>query len=65
MILARNLGRDGETIDVIPLSDLQPKLADMLTVVLVGSTRTRLMDRGGRPRVYTPRGYGDRVGPTQ
>ena len=65
VILARNLGRDGETIDVIPLSDLQPKLADMLTVVLVGSTRTRLMDRGGRPRVYTPRGYGDRVGPTQ
>ena len=65
VVLARNLGRDGETIDVIPLSDLQPKLADMLTVVLVGSTRTRLMDRGGAPRVYTPRGYGDRVGPTQ
>ncbi len=65
VVLARNLGRDGETIDVIPLSDLQPKLADMLTLVLVGSSRTRLMERGGAPRVYTPRGYGDRVRPTQ
>ena len=65
VVLARNLGREGETVDVIPLSDLKPKLADMLTLVLVGSTRTRLMDHGSRPRVYTPRGYGDRVRPTQ
>ena len=65
VVLARNLGRDGETVDVIPLSDLQPKHADMLTLVLVGSTRTRVLDQGPRPKVYTPRGYGDRVGPTE
>ena len=65
VVLARNLGRDGETVDVIPLSDLQPKHADMLTLVLVGSSRTRLMNPGASPRVYTPRGYGNRVGPTK
>ncbi len=65
VVLARNLGRDGETVDVIPLSELQPKHADMLTLVLVGSTSTRLIRQGPRPKVYTPRGYGDRVGPTE
>jgi precorrin-3B methylase len=29
----------------------------MLTMVLVGSSETRLLDAGGRKWVYTPRGY--------
>jgi len=32
--------------------------ADMLSIVLVGSSRTRLVP-GEKPRVYTPRGYFD------
>ena len=31
---------------------------DMLSIVLVGSSRTRLVP-GETPRVYTPRGYFD------
>jgi len=57
VVLARNLGRDGETIDVIRLGDLTPDHADMLTMVLVGNSQSRLIKRGGRQWVYTPRGY--------
>ena len=56
-MLARNLGRDGERIDVIRLEQLQPDLADMLTMVLIGNSQTRLIERGVRRWVYTPRGY--------
>lgn len=57
VVLARNLGREGETMDVIKLGQLNPDHADMLTMVLVGNSRSRLIERGGRRWVYTPRGY--------
>ncbi|HYN39505.1 MAG TPA: precorrin-3B C(17)-methyltransferase [Rhodospirillales bacterium] len=57
VVLARNLGRAGETIHVIELKALTPEDVDMLTVVLVGSSRTRLIERGTHRFVYTPRGY--------
>ncbi|MEQ8667121.1 MAG: precorrin-3B C(17)-methyltransferase [Rhodospirillales bacterium] len=57
VVLARNLGRPGETIDVIRLTDLGPDSADMLTLVLIGNSQSRLIERGGRAWVYTPRGY--------
>ena len=60
-MLARNLGRDGETVEIVSLEDLTPGLADMLTVVLVGNSRTRLIERGQGRWIYTPRGYGDRI----
>ena len=56
-MLARNLGRDGESVRVVELKALTPDDADMLTVVLVGSSRTRLVSRGTHRFVYTPRGY--------
>jgi len=34
---------------------------DMLTVVLVGSSQSRLAMRGEGPRMYTPRGYARRI----
>jgi cobalt-precorrin 5A hydrolase/precorrin-3B C17-methyltransferase len=56
-VIARNLGRAGETIDIVPLDRLaESGSVDMLSIVLVGSSRTRLVP-GERPRVYTPRGY--------
>jgi len=55
--LARNLGRDGEAVTVIRLADLRADHADMLTLVLVGSSDSRLTDRGHRQWLYTPRGY--------
>jgi precorrin-3B C17-methyltransferase len=45
-----------EAIDTIPLRDAIAGRADMRTVVLIGSSRTRLIPRDGKkPFVYTPR----------
>jgi cobalt-precorrin 5A hydrolase/precorrin-3B C17-methyltransferase len=57
VVLARNLGREGERIDVVALADLEPGHADMLTLVVVGSSHTRAFEAGGRRWVFTPRGY--------
>lgn len=61
VILARNLGRDGEAVTVTTLHDLSVDDVDMLTVVLIGSSQTRLVARGdGQGWVFTPRGYGEK-----
>jgi cobalt-precorrin 5A hydrolase/precorrin-3B C17-methyltransferase len=57
VVLARNLGRDGERVEVMQLAGLTPQKADMLALVLVGNSRTRAVARGRRLWVYTPRGY--------
>jgi cobalt-precorrin 5A hydrolase/precorrin-3B C17-methyltransferase len=54
--LARNLGRDGERVEIATLAELDPAAIDMLTLVIVGSSTTRVIP-GRRPRLYTPRGY--------
>ncbi len=65
VVLARNLGREGETVTVVTLSELDPDLVDMLTLVLVGSSRTRMIGSGANARVYTPRGYEKKMGAEQ
>ncbi|MDP6604485.1 MAG: precorrin-3B C(17)-methyltransferase [Rhodospirillales bacterium] len=58
VVLARNLGREGEVVSVVDLGDLRADGVDMLTLVLVGSSETRRVERGGGGAwVYTPRGY--------
>ncbi|MBO6947396.1 MAG: precorrin-3B C(17)-methyltransferase [Rhodospirillales bacterium] len=57
VVLARNLGREGENVQVITLSSLEVDMVDMLTLVLIGSSATRHIKRGMRDWVYTPRGY--------
>lgn len=58
VVLARNLGRAGETVRVTTLDALDPAEVDMLTLVLIGSSATRRVARGdGGVWVYTPRGY--------
>lgn len=58
VILARNLGRPGEEVRQLRLDELSPELCDMLTLVLVGSSATRVAPRlHGQPWVFTPRGY--------
>ena len=61
VVLARNLGREGESVTTVDLAELAPEMVDMLTVVLVGSSETRRVARspgeGGGAWVYTPRGY--------
>lgn len=57
VIIARNLGRPGETISVVDLADLDAETVDMLSLVLVGNSESRAVRRGERLWVYTPRGY--------
>ena len=54
--LARNLGRPGESVAVTTLGAFAPEDVDMLTLVLVGSSTTRVVP-GAPLRLYTPRGY--------
>ncbi|MEL7152331.1 MAG: precorrin-3B C(17)-methyltransferase, partial [Pseudomonadota bacterium] len=54
VILARSLGRPDETIDIVPISDVHVDQVDMMTVVLVGSSQSKTVKVGGRPRVFTP-----------
>ena len=63
VILATNLGRDGETVRVVPLGELNVDDVDMLTVVVVGSSDSRTVATGdGKSWVYTPRGYSGKAG---
>ncbi|MFZ2005591.1 MAG: precorrin-3B C(17)-methyltransferase, partial [Stellaceae bacterium] len=56
VLIARNLGRSGETCCVTTLGALAEAEIDMLTIVIIGSSTTRVA-AGGSPRLYTPRGY--------
>lgn len=63
VILATNLGRDGETVRIVPLGRLNVDDVDMLTVVIVGSSNSATVRTGdGRNWVYTPRGYARKEG---
>ncbi len=63
VVLARNLGREGEAVTVLRLDEIAPEKVDMLTLVLVGSIETRRIERGdGGCWVYTPRGYAAKAG---
>ncbi len=55
-VIARNLGRAGETQQILRLDELAGAASDMLSLILVGSSQTRLIP-GETPRLYTPRGY--------
>ncbi|MCA0850750.1 precorrin-3B C(17)-methyltransferase [Salipiger thiooxidans] len=55
VIFARAVSTPEEAIRVVPLPDCRPEMADMRTMVLVGSSATRIIARDGAPIVYTPR----------
>ena len=55
VIFARNVSLPDETIRVVPLTETTPDMADMRTVVIAGSSQTRVIARDGAPIVYTPR----------
>ncbi|MEM7429338.1 MAG: precorrin-3B C(17)-methyltransferase, partial [Pseudomonadota bacterium] len=58
VVIASSLGRPEECIRVRPLSAFDPDEVDMLTLVMVGSSETRVLETGdGKTWVYTPRGY--------
>ena len=59
VIFGRAVGRDGERVEVATLAtakSVAAEVADMATLVIVGSADTRVVERAGRtPLVYTPR----------
>jgi cobalt-precorrin 5A hydrolase/precorrin-3B C17-methyltransferase len=58
VVLARNLGRPGQTVAVKSLEQLAIDDADMRTVILIGSSKTRMIQqRSGKQWIYTPRQY--------
>ncbi|GKY88853.1 precorrin-3B C(17)-methyltransferase [Sinisalibacter aestuarii] len=61
VLLATSLGRPEENIRYRMLSELEVDEVDMLTVVLVGSSNSRLAHLGEGPRMYTPRGYARKI----
>jgi len=58
VIIARNLGRDDEAVTFTTLTELHSDQIDMLTLVMIGSSQTKLIgDKTQHQWVYTPRGY--------
>jgi len=62
VLLASSLGRDEEEIRYRELCDLEVDEVDMLTVVLVGASGSRMVATGDGARMYTPRGYARKRG---
>jgi precorrin-3B C17-methyltransferase len=59
VVFASAVSDTTEAIETVTLRDAVADRADMRTVVLVGSSRTRLIARAdGKPFVYTPRSAG-------
>ncbi|MET8979337.1 precorrin-2 C(20)-methyltransferase [Streptomyces sp. NPDC004539] len=58
VVVARDVGGSGERVRIVRLADLDPAEVDMRTILLVGSSQTRVVRRGGGEEVvWTPRRY--------
>ncbi|MFD5656249.1 precorrin-2 C(20)-methyltransferase [Streptomyces hirsutus] len=58
VVVARDVGGADEQVRIVRLANLDPAEVDMRTVLLVGSSQTRVVRRGdGEEVVWTPRRY--------
>jgi precorrin-2 C20-methyltransferase / precorrin-3B C17-methyltransferase len=57
VVLGRDVGGNGERIVVTTLAKLDPEEVDMRTLLIIGSSTTRVVERAGRTAVFTPRHY--------
>lgn len=55
ILFARAVSMPEEQLRVVTLGEAEPKMADMRTMVIVGSSSTRLIKGASRPILYTPR----------
>lgn len=56
VIFATAVSRADESIETVDLADADPARADMRTLVMIGSSATRIIARpNGQPWIYTPR----------
>lgn len=51
--VVRNIGRDGESMEVMTLKELRDKQVDMFTTVYIGNSQTKVVSG----KMVTPRGY--------
>jgi precorrin-3B C17-methyltransferase len=59
-VFGRAVGRAGEQVTVTTLAAADPAIADMATLIIIGSALTRVIERPGMPPlVYTPRAAPD------
>jgi precorrin-3B C17-methyltransferase len=58
VVFARAVGRSDGAITLARLGEAASVAADMATLVIVGSSQTRVIERPVGPAVYTPRSYG-------
>lgn len=54
----KNIGRDGETYEIMTLDKLKGYQADMFTTIFVGNSFTKIING----KMVTPRGYADKYG---
>ncbi|WP_407697822.1 precorrin-2 C(20)-methyltransferase [Streptomyces kaniharaensis] len=60
VVMARDVGGPTERVRIVRLGELDPALVDMRTILLIGSSQTRAVERGGGVEVvWTPRRYPD------
>ncbi|MCI4592077.1 precorrin-3B C(17)-methyltransferase [Sphingobium sp. BYY-5] len=55
ILFARAVTTVEEELHIVPLGQAQAEMADMRTMVIVGSSRTRIIERSRGPILYTPR----------
>jgi precorrin-3B C17-methyltransferase len=55
VLFARAVTTPDQQLRIVPLPQAHGHMADMRTVVIVGSSRTRIVERAAGPLLYTPR----------
>lgn len=55
--LVRQAFRPEQRVRVMPLAELDPAEVDMLSILIIGNSSTRIMEDGRGGRMLTPRGY--------
>lgn len=55
VLFARAVSTPEEQLKVVPLAEAHPGMADMRTVVIIGSSQTRVLSRPAGALLYTPR----------
>ncbi len=55
VLFARAVSTPEEMLRIVPLTEARADMADMRTMIIVGSSLTRIIDRPAGPILYTPR----------
>jgi cobalt-precorrin 5A hydrolase / precorrin-3B C17-methyltransferase len=63
VVVARALGRVDEHVTITTLAEVDLAGVDMTTLLIIGSSTTRILDTGRRQWVFTPRGYAQKAKP--